>query len=467
MMLAFALAAIAFAALLAVALPLLRPNRLRPGGLPPTGLPPGGLRSGGSADDGARFDRAVYRDQLRELDRDVARGLTTGAEAAATRLEIQRRLLATEAIADKIPNLARSPFVAAALAAIVGVGSIGLYLTIGTPEAPSAPFASRTDIAPGAKLAETAARLAERAGAEPSNKQVWLLYARAALASNDWTTAATAFKRAIDLGAREPDVLAAYGEMLVMQNRGAVTPVARETFEAIVNDDPGHVMARYYLAIEAAQAGDPQKGIALLQGVLADLPPDESAQGAGTQGAGTQGSGARAEVVRRMTEIASRAGLPPPRPAAGPKSDTAAAIAGMVDRLAERMDAHPDDLEGWLKLGRARSVQGQSDKAADAYERAATLKPDDVRIKLQSIDALLAGRAVAEALPPRAIVLLRQVEAISPEEPTALWYLGIVAAQDGQADKARGYWTRLLPKLAPGGEEAKLVRGAIDAVKAK
>jgi cytochrome c-type biogenesis protein CcmH/NrfG len=62
---------------------------------------------------------------------------------------------------------------------------------------------------------------------------------------------------------------------------------------------------------------------------------------------------------------------------------------------------------------------------------------------------------------------LRQVEALDAEEPTALWYLGIVAARERQAAKARDYWSRLLPKLAPNGEEARLVRSAIDAIEAK
>jgi len=42
----------------------------------------------------AAYDRAVYRDQLKEIARDGDRGLLTPAEAASARLEIERRLLA-------------------------------------------------------------------------------------------------------------------------------------------------------------------------------------------------------------------------------------------------------------------------------------------------------------------------------------------------------------------------------------
>ncbi|HLB96110.1 MAG TPA: c-type cytochrome biogenesis protein CcmI, partial [Acetobacteraceae bacterium] len=47
-----------------------------------------------------QYDRAVYRAQLEELDRDVARGVIGGAEAQAARLEIERRLLAAAAAGD-------------------------------------------------------------------------------------------------------------------------------------------------------------------------------------------------------------------------------------------------------------------------------------------------------------------------------------------------------------------------------
>ena len=54
------------------------------------------LRGGASAPSRELFDRAVYRDQIAELERDQARGLIAPGEADAARLEIQRRLLRAE-----------------------------------------------------------------------------------------------------------------------------------------------------------------------------------------------------------------------------------------------------------------------------------------------------------------------------------------------------------------------------------
>jgi cytochrome c-type biogenesis protein CcmH len=53
----------------------------------------------------------------------------------------------------------------------------------------------------------------------------------------------------------------------------------------------------------------------------------------------------------------------------------ASMIRGMVDALAARLKDNPDDLEGWLRLGRSYTVLGERGLAADAYKRAAALAP--------------------------------------------------------------------------------------------
>ena len=102
MLLALIFTLLAAATLATVALPLLRPAH-------------------GIADRG-QFDRAVYRDQLKELEREVARGVLSPAEAQSARLEIQRRLLAAEGRSvGSWSDAASSPFLAAGIAGFAGV----------------------------------------------------------------------------------------------------------------------------------------------------------------------------------------------------------------------------------------------------------------------------------------------------------------------------------------------------------
>lgn len=76
----------------------------------------------------------------------------------------------------------------------------------------------------------------------------------------------------------------------------------------------------------------------------------------------------------------------------------------MVQRLADRMQANPDDIDGWLRLGRAYRVLGENSKAIDAFKQAKVgLKKildktplsvptrSDLEIKLRDIEALING----------------------------------------------------------------------------
>src|SRR5665213_2177008 len=70
-----------------------------------------------------QYDRAVYRDQLLEVERDMARGVLSAREADSARLEIQRRLLAVDVAGGPVEDRrARSPRAAAAAALFMVLG---------------------------------------------------------------------------------------------------------------------------------------------------------------------------------------------------------------------------------------------------------------------------------------------------------------------------------------------------------
>src|ERR1700733_7407407 len=75
-----------------------------------------------------QYDRAVYRDQLQEVERDTARGVLSPREADSARLEIQRRLLAVEIAGAPVPDrMVRSPRTAVVAGLLVVLGTAGLY----------------------------------------------------------------------------------------------------------------------------------------------------------------------------------------------------------------------------------------------------------------------------------------------------------------------------------------------------
>jgi cytochrome c-type biogenesis protein CcmH len=245
------------------------------------------------------FDRAVYRDQLKELERDVVRGTVAENEAAAARLELQRRLLAADSEGKPAATGARRPLLGTALALAIAMIAGGLYLRLGSPGIPDEPYA---------------ARQAER-------------------------------------------------------------------------DQAAHQQAQL------------------------------------------------------------------------------AQIRAMVAKLADEMKQHPDDVDGWLRLGRSYAVLGQADDAAAAFAQAEKLKPDDPAVLMAEAQALMAGHPLSEPVSAPVVALLDRIQAIDPDEPAVMWYLGLHAAQRGDFKTARADWQKVKEKMPPDSDERKTVAAALDAIK--
>lgn len=434
------------------------------------------LRAGRALPDRARYDTAVYRDQLKELDRDIARGLIGEAEAQSARLEIERRLLgAAGAAPEGSASTRRSPVLAAAVVVLVAGGATGLYLTLGAPGVPDAPFALRVaqrgaaggDAANHPDLAKMSASVAERLRQDPNNREGWQLYARTLAAMGNWQGSADAFRNLIALGETGADVYAGYGEMLVLASQGAVTPAAREAFANAAKADAANPVARFYLAVIDAQSGRGQQAIdAWVK--LAGETADEDMRG---------------EIGRRIAETAKLSGLAAPAlppasaaPAAGPdagqmaaaegmpEAERATMINGMVAQLATKLEANPNDADGWMRLGRAYAVLAQNDKSADAFEHAAALRPTDASPLMQGVQALIEAQKPEAPIPQRAVALLRRAEVADPKRPDVLYYLGVAEGQAGHADAAVAYWRRVLDLLPPDSTDRKVVNDAIAAV---
>ncbi|MDE1967964.1 MAG: c-type cytochrome biogenesis protein CcmI [Alphaproteobacteria bacterium] len=145
----------------------------------------------------------------------------------------------------------------------------------------------------------------------------------------------------------------------------------------------------------------------------------------------------------------------------------AAMIQNMVSGLAAQLKDNPQDAQGWAMLGRSYAVLGETDKAIDAYEHARQLKPDDPTIALAEAAAMLADRKVEDPVPARAVALLKTVTARQPDQPMALWFLGLAAAQQRDFTQARDDWTHLLRVMPADAPERDTVNAALDAIKGK
>jgi cytochrome c-type biogenesis protein CcmH len=124
-------------------------------------------------------------------------------------------------------------------------------------------------------------------------------------------------------------------------------------------------------------------------------------------------------------------------------------IGQAVERLAARLENEPDDLQGWLLLGRSYAYLERYDDAAVAFGNAAALAPEDADVRAAYGEALI--YAADGVVTPAAKGEFEAVLAKDPNNPGARLYLGMAAAQAGELRQAFDMW-RALAEDADGNE---------------
>jgi len=433
--------------------------------------------------DGARRDGlVVYRDQLEELDRDLARGLIDAGGVAAARREIERRIIAEGARHDA-PAPARTGrrLVPAGLVTLVVVaGAAVIYADLGSPELPALPFDLRQDAQTPAvateeeaQINEMIARLEQRLADNPGDADGWLLLANTNAFVGRYSAAAQAMTEVLAIDPENGEWQAAYGEFVALDHQGTVTPAARRAFETALLYSPGEPVARYYLAMADAQAGDVAGALAAWRELYAETPADAAW---------------RDPLIARIGEAEQQLGmepsvLPPATPAMaqdegnselrGPTEDDIAAaqdmtaddqldmIRGMVAGLSERMAGEPDNLEGWSRLAQSYGVLGEWDKAQEAYEHLLTLAPEDPGVLDGYANAIASGLDQNAPIPAGAVARFDILLQRAPDIQIALYITGLAAAQSGDNGRATQRWTRLRDQFPPDSAEWSQVNNLI------
>jgi cytochrome c-type biogenesis protein CcmH len=120
----------------------------------------------------------------------------------------------------------------------------------------------------------------------------------------------------------------------------------------------------------------------------------------------------------------------------------------VVNQLAERMQDDPDNVEGWLLLGRSYLTLQQYADARMAFLQAwqRTPAPDNT-LKLGLAMAMI--HSDPATISADGGQLIEEVLASEPRNQQALWYGGLVAAERGRVDLARTRWATLLQTNPP------------------
>jgi cytochrome c-type biogenesis protein CcmH len=123
-------------------------------------------------------------------------------------------------------------------------------------------------------------------------------------------------------------------------------------------------------------------------------------------------------------------------------------IIAMVDKLAARMKANPEDAQGWKLLGRSYSALGRYREAADAFREASERAPADATVVADWADAL--GMANGGTLVGEPSRLIERALAIEPANPKALTLASAAAVERKDFDAAITSWRKLKGEFPPG-----------------
>jgi cytochrome c-type biogenesis protein CcmH len=128
-------------------------------------------------------------------------------------------------------------------------------------------------------------------------------------------------------------------------------------------------------------------------------------------------------------------------------------IRELAGRLAARMEKEPENVEGWVMLGRSYTALGQFQDAARAYGNAVARSGSDAALLADYADALAMAQGRSLAGEPEKII--QRALAIDPQNVKALALAGTAAFERRDYPVAAEYWERIL-KVAP--EESELAQ---------
>ncbi len=366
------------------------------------------MRDGADSRPPAAYDLAVYRDQLKEVARDLERGVVSPADAERAKTEVSRRILAADAALQRHETAAMrkgsAPVVAGLSAAVLIGGAFAIYLQLGAPgygdlalsdrieaaqmlrnDRPSQasaeaglPASPATDVSPDyVALVE---QLREAVQSRPNDVQGLNLLAQAESRLGNFAAAHAAKAQAITL--KGDDATAAdfseYADLLILAAGGYVSPEAERMLERTLSMDPTDGAARYYFGLMMAQTGRPDTALRIWDQLLREGPMDAPWI---------------APIDAQIGDMAMRAGVDYARPTSGSGRGPSAAdidaagdmspaermemIRGMVSGLSDRLATDGGPVEDWAQLISALGVLGERDQAAAIFDNARDVFGDD------------------------------------------------------------------------------------------
>lgn len=285
---------------------------------------------------------AVYRDQLRELEQDLAAGVVSRDGYEEAKREIERRLL--DDVGDGVEEPAHAGAAGRNAAVVLGAAlplvAFALYFAVGNfpallPGAASSPQSEAHNLSE-AQIRELTGRLAARMEKEPDNVEGWTMLGRSYTALGEFAAAARAYGNAVARSGSDAALLADYADALAMAQGKRLDGEPEKLIERALAIDPQNLKALALAGSAAFERRDYPAAATYWERILKVVPEDSQF----TQSV-------RASIAEAR-QLAKQAGAPAPvarAPTAPEKAPPAAKTVSGVVELAPALAARvaPDD----------------------------------------------------------------------------------------------------------------------------
>ncbi len=335
------------------------------------------LRGAKEAEDCRSGEAEVYRDQLRELERDLAGGLISAQEAGYARAEIGRRLIAVaKEEKTEAKSSAHGSYRLAQAFIVVVLPAVGLclYLVNGDPGLPAQPLEARLE-KPGNDLAISIVKIEQHLAKNPDDAKGWEVLAPIYFRTNRIGDAELAYRNVIRLLGPNAARLGDLGEVLVVKANGIVTAEARGVLQQSLALDAANPRTLFYLALALEQEGKSADAKTAFEALAKQSPPDAPWLAVVNEHIVKNGGQPTAPVNDKAP------GNPTAEDVAAANAlssgDRQQMIRGMVDSLDAKLKQDPNNFEGWMRLIRSYAVLNDRERAADALKRGLAAFPPD------------------------------------------------------------------------------------------
>lgn len=273
----------------------------------------------------------VLRDQLRELDADLAAGTIDAPGYENARQELERRV--AEDVQPSVASTASTsgqPWTAAVVSLAVPAIAVALYVLLGAPDGldPALVAAPKNQAhqVTEEQIVGMVATLAQRLKNKPDDADGWSMLARSYNALGRFGEAADAYARLVKLAPGNADLLADYADTLAMSQNKSLQGEPETLIASALAADPKNLKALALSGSAAFERRDYQGAVSQWKKILVLVPP-ESDTARSTMSSIDEAQGRAGDPATAQAPVAAALSAPP---AMGPAALTAK-VAGIVE----------------------------------------------------------------------------------------------------------------------------------------